>query len=943
MINKIDMSGEWGFRLDEAKTGIEKKFFEILGDDTIMLPSTTSISKKGKPNYAAETGFLTDSYAFEGWAWYYKKCDLRGVDAECTVQLFLERTKPTMVWINGKFVGKCNSLCTPHIYDISSYAGEEITIAVCVSNTDYPTKGGHMTSPDTQSNWNGITGEISLIISEKVRISDIQAYPELDKKSVRLVFELTGTSSADITLCGASSDGKVIDNMKFHISSDSNEIIVSIGDNASLWSEYNPVTYTLKASLVDSSDIASVTFGLRSFKADGMKFTINGRETYLRGKHDGMIFPLTGAAPTTVEEWCRILTTAKKWGINHYRFHTCCPPEAAFTAADMVGIYLQPELPFWGTITSSDDENHNETEQQYLIEEGRRILSTFGNHPSFVMMSLGNELWGSSERMAEILREYHSLDNRHLYTQGSNNFQFWPVILDEDDFFSGVRLSKERLVRGSYATCDAPLGFIQTERPNTTHSYDRVIFPDADIDNASNGVSEIEIQYGTGVKKVRVNNAVGGLVPSKPIVTHEVGQYCTYPNFNEISKYTGVLKARNLETFRQRLADKGMLHLADDFFKASGSLSAQCYKLEIEAAMRSEYIAGFQLLDLQDFSGQGTALVGMLDAFMDSKNIISSEDWCGFCSDAVILAEINDFISVSGENFSADVKFRYMGDKPLSDIKIIWRACDGDNILAYGELQVPDNAYGLVDVGTLEFVLPKVESSRKVTLELMTGSSRDSKYPTGYTKNKYELWVYPKPLDAYSISGKSMNGNSTVYLSESFDEVKSLLAAGESVIYFPNELAEAVKGFYCTDFWCYPMFRSISESMGKEVPVGTLGLLINNEHKALSGFESEFYSTPQWYNIVSHSDCAVLDNTPLDYRPIVQIIDNFERNHKLGLLYEATVGKGKLLVCTSRLSEISYMPEVQAFAASILKYAHSDEFKPKFTLSFKELCLKDNS
>lgn len=932
MINKIDLSGEWGFQLDEEKTGIADKFYELYGSDTIILPSTTSIAKKGKPNTNAETGFLTDEYAFEGYAWYYKTIDLSGISADHTVKLFLERTRLTKVWANNNFVGEFDSLCTPHIYDLTDYTGGEVTLAVCVSNTDYPTKGGHMTSPDTQSNWNGITGEISLIVSERERISDIQAYPDVESKSVKLVFELDGTDSADISVWGASSDGKTVDSMNFRITKENNEAIVPLGDDASVWSEHTPVTYTLKAAIKESSDVASVTFGLRSFKTDGMKFTINGTEAYLRGKHDGMIFPLTGAAPTTVEEWCRILNTAKSWGINHYRFHTCCPPDAAFTAADMLGIYMQPELPFWGTVTTASDEYHNETEQQYLIEEGRRILKAFGNHPSFVMMSLGNELWGNSERMAEILREYHQLDSRHLYTQGSNNFQFWPVILEEDDFFSGVRLSKERLIRGSYATCDAPLGFVQTDKPNTVHSYDKHIFPEADEDNSGSGVTEIEIQYGTGVKKVKVNSASGGLMPTKPIVTHEVGQYCVYPDYNEIEKYMGVLKARNFEVFRQRLADKGMLHLADDFFRASGALSAQCYKLEIEAAMRSEHISGFQLLDLQDFSGQGTALVGMLDAFMDSKNLISAEEWRGFCSDAAILAEIEDFVVTAGEKFASNVKFRYMGDKPVKSAFIAWRAYTSECIIAEGSLVIPDNSYGLVNIGELRFDIPESMTNEKITLELIAENNGKT-----ISKNKYELWSYAKPSEAYSTAGKSVKGGSTVYLSENPDEVKALLARGEKVIYLPNELAESVKGFYCTDFWCYPMFRSISESMGKEVPVGTLGLLIDNTHKALSGFRSETYSTPQWYNIVTHADCAVLDKTPSEYCPIVQMIDNFERNHKLGILYEAKVGAGRLLICTSRLSEIAEEPEIQAFAASLLEYAHSEEFEPKFELTLNEL------
>ena len=942
MINKIDLAGEWGFRADEEMSGIGNKYYAMGGDDVITLPSTTAIAGKGKPNTKAETGFLTDSRAYEGYAWFYRTVDLGGAAEGKNVKLFLERTRLTTLWINGRHAGSCDSLCTPHVYDITDCIdGDELQIAIMVSNTGYPTKGGHMTSPDTQSNWNGITGEIALIISEKQRIEHIQAYPDVSDKSVTLRFELEGTDSADISVWGASSDSRIVDRRSFHVSGRSCEVTVELGEDAALWSEHTPVTYTLNAAIDGSADISQVTFGLRSFKSEGMSFTINGMKTHLRGKHDGMIFPLTGAAPTTVEEWLRVLKISGSWGINHYRFHTCCPPDAAFTAADILGIYMQPELPFWGTVTSGKDENHNEAEQQYLIEEGRRILRTFGNHPSFVMMSLGNELWGSADRMAEILREYRSLDDRHLYTQGSNNFQFWPNILPEDDFFSGVRLSRERLIRGSYAMCDAPLGFVQTDEPNTVHDYDSLIFPEADESSSDIGAKEIEIQYGTGVKKVRVDSAAGGLIPSKPIVTHEIGQYAVFPDFNEIGKYTGVLRARNFEIFRERLKEKGMLDSADKFFRASGKLSAQCYKLEIEAAMRSEHIAGFQLLDLQDFSGQGTALVGMLDAFMDSKNLIEREEWDGFCSDAVILAELESFVVTAGQTLKIPVLFRYTRPGSAAGKHISWSFDTGADIAAEsGELTINEEN-GLISCGEIEVQVPEITSPCRFSLTLSAeGIRSENELLPSYTRNSYDLWAYPKPAEDFATTGRSVNGSSVVYMTDSLDEAETLLANGEKVIYMPDKLRESVEGFYCTDFWCYPMFRSISESMNKPVPVGTMGLLIDSTHPALKGFPCEEYSTPQWYHIVSHAECAVLDGTPGGFTPIVQMIDNFERNHKLGILYEAKVGSGKLLVCTCRLSEAASRPEIQAFAKSLLEYAYSDSFAPETELTLSELCLR---
>lgn len=623
MVKRIDLSGIWNFTLDAAKEGIRKEFYKIVPDGTIALPGTTSMAKKGKALDVRETGFLTDPYLFEGYAWYSKEISLDNEDMGKNIFLNLERTRLTKVWVDNELAGSMDSLAAPHKYNLSKYIkNKDFRLSVLVSNTDYPTKGGHLTSPDTQTNWNGIIGNISLDIYNSIYISDIKTYPDINKKSVKLKVTTVNDTDSDTEfpvntmamLCDINGDtgkatDKHIENIPFPAGTSVYEYEYFFGEDAQLWSEYNPVIYRLTLEIEGTGEKTSTISGLREFSASGMEFCINGTPVFLRGKHDGLVFPLTGAFPTDVEEWINVFKIAKSYGINHYRYHTCCPPEAAFTAADLMGIYMEPQLPFWGTMTAPGDDGHNEEEQQYLIDEGFRMLDTYGNHASYCMMSLGNELWGSKERMATIIRGYKDADSRHLYTQGSNNFQHTPVILPEDDFFVGVRLSKNRLIRGSYGMCDAPLGHIQTDEPSACHNYDFIIHPSSAESAADSGEEEIEIQYGTGVKKVKAADAGGMLVPEIPVVTHEIGQYAIYPDFREIDKYTGVLKARNFEVFRERLEEKGMGDQAYDFFYASGKLSVQCYKEELEAAARSRLIAGYQILDIQDFPGQGTALV----------------------------------------------------------------------------------------------------------------------------------------------------------------------------------------------------------------------------------------------------------------------------------------------------------------------------------------------
>lgn len=920
MTSYISLAGIWGFLEDQQKEYVDTPPHCDLFRDTILLPGTTAQAKKGKLNNAYDTGYLTELYPYHGNAWFRRTVTL----PETLIQkmtLHMERTRCSEIWVNGVHVGCNQSLCTPHLYDLSEFAGDGVLdICIRIDNSNYPTKGGHMTSPDTQTNWNGILGRFALEFHDTAHIMHVKAIPDAKHHEVRLEMQTSGIietmcishvwqdvnynfdetnffdSEESVFDVSYRSDGKAV-------------VIVPLGEDAPLWDEYHPNICYMQIRPKGSNDRISVTFGLTDFKAEGMQFSNHGFPAFLRGKHDGMIFPLTGAAPMDVNSWIEVFRIAKSYGINLYRYHTCCPPEAAFLAADLIGMYLAPEIPFWGTLTSDDGNGCSPEEYEYLKAEGKRILDTFGNHPSFAMFSLGNELWGGKDKIREMLQYFKQDEKRILFTQGCNNFQFFPGILPEDDFFVGVRLDRERLIRGSYAMCDAPLGHVQTMRPSAMHCYDGMIRPDAAmVRDMEDTVREIEIQYGTGVKTVQLAQDKEFLIPQKPVITHEIGQYCSYPDFREIEKYTGVLQARNFEVFRKRLEDTGMSDMADKFFRCSGQLAVQCYKEEVEAVMRSEMIAGFHILDIQDFSGQGTALVGILDAFMDSKGFITPSVWRGFCSDRVLLAQFPSYVLQSDGDFTADIAMRYYGHEQLHG-EVICRFCSEKDVLAEFPVRVDIDGQGLFRLGNISFRMPKLTKPQRITLSLQLGD----------IYNSYELEVFPKQdFPALTTEGVCVTNNWT--------QAQAMLKQGKKVLYLPNILNKSIEGFYCTDFWCYPMFRSISESMEKPVPVGTLGLCIQNDHPALADFPSKEWSTPQWFDIVTHADCAILDGTQI--RPIVQMIDNFERNHRLGILFECRVGDGSLLVCTSRLSDITDRPEAAQFARSILQYVASNVFSP---------------
>lgn len=892
---KVNLQGEWKFLLSK-----EKPADNAVCDDIITLPSTVQQMKKPPVTDERSAGYLTDPYRFDGYAVYERELDIP-YDAESDVIFTAERTRVTSLYINGKNVGTQNSLCSPHRYDITEYINSgKFTLRLVVDNVSYPVSGGHLTSQDTQTNWLGVLGDISIIYKSKARLEKVRFFPDVENGTVKVSGSLKGAESLEL-----SAEVNGFGKRTFTVTAENPAFVYEM-NGAKLWSEHETTVYTMRVEA--EGDIEEYTFGMRSFAADGTDFKLNGEKIHLRGKHDGMIFPLTGAAPTDAESWKKVLAVSKEHGINHYRFHTCCPPEAAFEAADELGIYMQPELQFWGTV----EEEMNDA-QRYLVEEGFRMLDEYGNHPSFFALSLGNELWGSDKRLNEILGGYKKHDPRPLYTQGSNNFQFWPSIVENDDFFSGVRFSRDRLFRGSYAMCDAPLGHLQTAAPDSSYTFDEHIRPASVSEGASEG-GTIEIQYGTGVKKVSLTNSNGELIPQIPVVSHEVGQYFMYPDYSEIEKYTGVLKPHNFEIFKERLENAGLGEYADDYFKASGRFAAECYKFEIETALRSKELSGFQLLDIQDFTGQGTALVGILNSFMESKGLITPEEWRGFCSDRVVLGCLDSFVAAAGEKITMPVKLYSYTNANENDPVVKITLGDKEYMLN----SVCSSKNGLFDLGEVILEMPVTEKAEKLKLTLECDSS----------VNSYDMWVFPE-INAPDYG-------STV-LAKDWAAAEKALDEGKNVLYMPDEISEdkSVEGTYCTDFWNYPMFSSISKSMNKPVPVGTLGILADKEHPLFEEFPTESYSTAQWYDIITGSRTAVLDG--LGLKLIVRTIDNCERNHDLGTLFEAAAGNGKLMVCTAALDRKADSLPCRQLLSSILSYMNSDKFAPAQTADIAKL------
>jgi hypothetical protein len=899
---RLDLEGSWQFALDSADAGIREKWFLRQFREKVSLPGTTDQNKKGHYNTDSTTMHLSRVYRYEGPAWYRRKVNIPLNFKDKHIRLVLERTKSTKIWVDDVLIGGSRILQSAQEFDVSRYLspGEHfITFRVDNSSKLTPYGNVHIYSDDTQTNWNGIIGKMFLEASSKTFISNLQVTPDIQKRKIHVQLALQNLSSTkpvavDLFVEETLNGKRRLLKVQHHVKTTGKvfNLNYDLGPEQKLWDEYQQPLYSLKAVISSGKqrDEATVQFGMRKFSTKDTQFTINDRPVFLRGKHDACVFPLTGHPPMDVAGWLRVFRIAREYGINHYRFHSWCPPEAAFTAADQIGMYLQVELPFWGGLDA-------DSVASALLAEGKAMLKQYGNHPSFVMLSHGNEIWGGHDRVEKNIIALKAYDSRPLYTMGSNvNIGYHPL-QKSSGFFVGARVpangdSTLAHTRLTQAFADARQGgLLNVQAPAT------------------------DLDYTFAVAHMPV-----------PIVSHEIGQYQIYPDYKEISKYKGVLEARNLQVFKKRLERAGMLDQASDFQKASGAWAALCYKAEMEAAIRTKGFGGFQLLDLQDFPGQGTALVGILDAFMDSKNVISKKEWLQSCNDVVLLAEFSKYVWTNAERFQAKIELANYSNQNITE-GIIWQLrTENGTFVQQGTLASTLSRAGSVQqIGHIDVALSNIHTSQKLLLELAL--------PGGSYSNSYPLWVYPAEASRLDLG--------EVQVATKLDDtVLRNLVHGGKVLLMPQTAAlkdKSVPGLFPPEFWNWGMFKRISESGKKPVSPGTLGLLTDPKHPALRLFPTESHTNWQWFSIIKASNEVILDQTPPNYRPIVQVIDNLERDHKFGMVFEFKVGSGKLLVCSAQLNLIMEKPEAQQLFRSLVDYMNSHDFNPQQEISPEKL------
>jgi hypothetical protein len=887
----LKLSGAWRFALDRDDQGVGQRWYGRALEQRIQLPGILNAQGHGdeitaqtpwvlslydknwhqREDYKAYTAagkvkvpFLSQPPRhYLGAAWYQRDIEVPRSWQGKRVVLFLERPRwGSTVWVNEREIGSNRSLVAEHAYDLGLLAPGKHRISVRVDSRmlmNYR-PDSHSVSDSLGMSWNGIIGKLELRATSPVYIDDAQVYPNVEDKSalVRLRIGNAGGQAGKGTVLA---NGKPIA-VTWSGQGGSAEFRVQYPKNAKTWDEWTPVLQKLdlKLSGAGANDARQVKFGFVQVKTQGTDILVNGIPTFFRGTHHGGDFPLTGYPPTDVAYWKKIFKINKEWGINHVRFHSFNPPEAAFQAADEVGIYLQPEPGMWNEVSPGTPM------EAMLYEETERMIRAFGNHPSFLLFSPSNEPKGKwKEAFDKWIAHYRLTDPRRIYTNGTGHTEpSVPEIDKGTDYLAVQRIGPKPL-------------------RNKTGWFGR--------------------DYSASLEGIAV-----------PVLTHENGQWVSYPDFSVIDKFKGYLQPGNYEIFRDSARAHGVLDKNKEFAWASGKYQLACYKEEIEAVLRTRGMSGYQLLDLHDYLGQGTALVGILDTFWESKGYATAEEFRRYNSETVPLARLTRLVLTTRDTLEVPVELAHYGKAPLAKARASWQVQDAQGkAVAAGRFGATDVAVGRNAVlGKISAPLANLPAPAQYKLVVSLDGTRIA--------NDWNFWLYPDQLAAEAPAG--------VLITHSWDEAEQRLAAGGTVLYMPHK----------ADLdWTSPPLADVPVFWNRLMNPGwsrMLGLWIDHKHPALAKFPTEAHHNWQWNELVASSRAMNLDRLPRGLQPIVQPIDDWNRNYKLGVLFEARVGNGKLMVSTADLeNRLDQRVVARQLRKSVLDYMASPAFQPKASVA----------
>lgn len=852
-----------------------------------------------------------------------------------------------LVDVEACSVFRQGTLSTPYIFELTGAAPGEHEFTF-LSDNSYPGMPkaaiyySSAATDETQTNWNGILGECSMYTRPQNFIDSLRVYPRAVKKEEK---NKAGGYVLDVCVELAPGAKKVYKDAKIILQSEAlaageledtqtlTEIISYSGEglaeagtdkeenpktmeiwfrdlplreNVKLWDEDEGNLYEMAVTLdngMSAEDKGGSTaecrtrFGIRSFGDNGSgRLALNGRAIFLRGEANCAEYPETGHPPMTIPEWKEMLLKYRSYGINFVRFHSHCEPEAAFAAADELGMLLQPELSHW----DPKDAFGTEESYRYYRAELVDLLKTYANHPSFVMLTLGNELQAQDEgreRMRELVRTAKRMDPTRLYANGSNAFYGEEGCDPESDFYTS-QSCKDVVIRGTFS---GMRGYLNENYPSADRTYDEAM-------------AEIRKEY------------------QKPVFSFEVGQFEVLPDFEELESFHGISDPVNLKLIKKRVEERGLLPTWEKYVEATGELSRLAYREEIEAAMRTRELSGISLLGLQDFPGQGTALIGMMNSHLEPKpyDFARPERFREFFQECRILVKLPHYTYEAGERLIAEVEAANFGKRNIEGV-FCWTLAGKKSVSENGNCEPAEikskntviatgedteiticRPGSYTEVGSLDIPLDFVEKNTALTLKVRIGDSISA----------YPIWVYRKTTPVCPEN---------VYETRAFDvKTREILQNGGRVYLSPDadkeSLPNSIKTQFTTDFWSVGTFADQEGGMGQ---------LIDTEHPIFKEFPTDFHTDWQWW-IMATKRAVIL---PHPMKTIITEMDSYAFLRPMAQMIEFRCLKGKVLLSTMELHKSQQYPEVRALQASIYTYLSGENFEPAEEITEEELSM----
>lgn len=857
----------------------------------MQVPGTLDENQIGYPEkeQPIRTRF-TRKYAYEGAARLTKK--LETIPAtEGRIFLEVERARCLRLLVDGQEIPDDvePSISTPHRFEVTGrlHIGTEVTL---ISDNSYPglphddIVNSSAATDETQTNWNGLLGYVRLRAEKDVFVESVRVYTKKSIAKVHICINAKEPYCGRIRLQSAAFVD--VREVPVKVPAGRTESVVSeiaLSEEAKRWDEFEGNLQELTVSLEDYES-KTVVFGIRDFGQDAEgRLTLNGRRFFVRSEANCGEFPETGYEPMTVKEWLEVLKKFQAYGVNLMRFHSHTPPEAAFTAADQLGMMMEPELSHWNFRTAFQSEES----WKYYQQELRQTLLTLANHPSFVMLTFGNELWTDAtglKRMDQLLDVAHEIDSTRLYANASNGFFGTTGCHEKSDFYTSMGYYTDML-RG----CSA--GKKESNGCMLGHVNQR--YPSAEV-NYEPQMAKLREQY------------------KKPVFGFEVGQYEILPDFSELSKFCGISDPVNLCEIQKRVRERGLENVWSKYVNATGELSNLCYREEVEAVLRTPSMSGLSLLGIQDFPGQGTALVGMMNSHLETKPFAFAkpERFASFFRPELPLVLLKKYTYESTEILNAKVQVANYGKRTLHGA-VNYFLKKQQETLAAGTLKKLDFEVGkLEDAGEIEIPLQEIKEASRLDLIVQIDK----------VENRYPIWVYPPVTPCCP---------ETVYETERMDEqAKRILRAGGCVYLTPRATKEAqpdsVRGQFSTDFWSVGTFPD---------QIGTMGQLIEAEHPIFANFPTETHTNWQWWEMASQRAAIV----PAHIRSIITEMDSYAYLRSMSQLFECRCGGGKLLFSSMGLQDLQQYPEARALQHSIYQYLGSEKFQPTQNVELEEL------